>query len=169
MGRTRSFFAIHCKKRRSLPSLVRRALGTRTSPGRPLRPNPAVTDRRAGQDKALALSDPLARVFPLDMRVFGPRGISAESGQRALMLARRIRKALRLAKPRSKWSMGRGRRPSPGVAEYELSGRYGTPQPGTARSSSVRSAAGFRSSVFRSRNPAPTTGNHQKYGIRPRM
>jgi hypothetical protein len=44
----------------------------------------------------------LAVVIPLGMQVSGPLGISADGGQRALMVATRIRRALRLAKPRAK-------------------------------------------------------------------
>src|SRR5215203_6607404 len=65
--------------------------------------------------------------------------------------------------------MGRGRRPPPGAAEYEVGGRYGTPQLVTEGSSSVRSVAVRGSCAFRPRNPAPTTATHKKYGIRPRM
>src|SRR5215207_10024004 len=79
------------------------------------------------------------------MRVFGPGGISADGEQRALMVARRARRAVRLAKPRAKWSMVRGRRPPPGATEYEV-GRAGMQLPDrrqrAPRPSALRQAGG---------------------------
>src|SRR5215203_1143145 len=95
------------------------------------------------------------------------------------MVATRIRKASRLAKPPAKWGMGRGRRPPPGATESEVGSRHGAPRPGTTgfvrplfgspqgQYLSAQKLGTYHRHLPEIRNPAPNVGRNSRRALAP--